>query len=69
MTDHKYRGELIERCEYATGESGHGRWRIVSHHGPTGMRMMDQGGAHYYTLAQARESIDDMLGTNVDVRA
>ena len=54
---HTYKGHTIYPCERAQGEHA-GRWIVQSHH-KTGMPYADELCAHFWTLATAREYIDE----------
>ena len=54
---HKYRGQVIYRCERAPGEH-RGRWIVQTYHAATGLPWADQVCPHYQTLADAKDSID-----------
>jgi len=61
---HKYKGIWIEPCEYAGSYPGsnyhRGQWAIRTNH-PSGTPWADDHCRHAYTLAQAKEIVDDLV--------
>ena len=56
---HTYRGHTIYPCEHAKGEH-RGRWTILTYH-KTGMPYSDESSPHFWTLADAKEFIDERI--------
>jgi len=56
---HKYKGIWIEPCEYAGNPHG-GQWAIRTKH-PSGTGWADHWCRHAYTLAQAKEIVDELV--------
>lgn len=57
---HTYKGQTIYPCERVRGEH-RGQWMVQTYHGPTGMPYADELCPHYWTLAEAKASIDESL--------
>ena len=58
---HNYRGFAIEPVQYADKANAGFRWYVQIYHSPTGMAYDSQHCPHFWTLADARESIDDKV--------
>lgn len=57
---HRYKGQIIERCERAPGEH-RGRWIVRDFDIARGLYHADELCSHHNTLADARASIDEAI--------
>lgn len=56
-----YKGHSISPVQHADKAAQGYRWYIESIHGPTGINYDSQHCTHCYTLAQAKETIDQRV--------
>lgn len=58
---HAYRDHTISPVQYADKAAQGYRWYVETTHGPTGISYDSQHCPHYFTLAQAKEAIDQRI--------
>lgn len=58
--DRKYKGQIIRDCAWADGEHN-GKYVVQTYHAGTGMPWSDEECPHYWSLAQAREAINESI--------